>query len=186
MCDRRAAPTRIVGWLVAVTLTLGAVRGHAQGNTRRPAAAPYGGSAEGYRLVAAQAEYEAQRKNPLTAFALELVLPGMGNVYVGEREEALLEWFGLITGLLFLLDGRGVTCGRLSLAAACATSDAKTVVGIVLLSGSWLFGVTTAPLNASRANAALRARLGLDAPLSARLTPLFVAGGAGAGVSFAF
>lgn len=152
---------------------------------------PFGSSAEAWRLMNAQQEYEAKRKQPWAAFGLELALPGLGNLYVGEREEALLEWFGLLTGALFLLDGRGVTCGRLVIAAGCPTSEGKTIVGIVLVAGSWLFGVTTAPINAVRHNAALRARLGLDegrpAPTwSARPRLLALPGGAGAALHLTF
>jgi hypothetical protein len=175
-----------VAWLLAAALAVTVAR-----PVRADAAdtAPYGSSPEAWRLMAAQREYEAQKKNAWAAFGLELVLPGLGNVYVGEREEALLEWFGLLVGTLFLLDGRGVTCGSVFVGAGCPTSASKTGIGIVLITGSWLFGVTTAPLNAERNNAALRARLGLDAAgPSWSATPRLLAlpGGAGAGLHLTF
>lgn len=169
--------------IACVAVTLGAGPALADEPLR-----PFGSSPEAYRLMAAQQEYESKRKQPWAAFALELALPGLGNLYVGEREEALLEWFGLLTGALFVLDGTGVTCGRLVLLSSCPTSEGKTIAGIVLIAGSWLFGVTTAPLNAIRHNQALRARLGLDPPASWSLSPRLLAlpGGAGAGVDLTF
>ena len=154
------ATSMIRPWLGLVALVF------AVSAPRAAAAQPiFGDSEQARALVAAEAEYEAKKKNPWSALGFELLLPGAGNFYAGENEEALLTWTGLMLGGVFLADGYGLLCRTFSDDdARCKRRTFSLVQGWIFLVGSRLFGLTSAPTNVVRNNRALRARLGLDAP----------------------
>lgn len=139
---------------------------------------PYGGSAEAWRLINAHAEYEEKKKNPLLAFGLELVLPGLGNMYAGEQTEAVLTWTGFLIGATFLVSGYGYICEWTS-NESCSRNYFEIASGWMFLGGSWIFGLTSAPLNTHRNNRALRARLGLDDTISMAILPARIGDGHG-------
>lgn len=147
----------------------------------------FGDSEEARALAAAQAQYEAERKSPAGAFGLELLLPGLGNFYAGENEEAALTWTGLMLGAFFLADGHGLVCEALSgRDAECKRRTFSLVQGWIFLIGSRLFGLTSAPLHVSRNNRALRARLGLDTPISFGMNPWMVGEAGGLSLSLRY
>ena len=141
-------------------------------STNAPRPFVFGDSDAARDLWAAEAQYQAQRKNPLVAFGWEVLLPGMGNVYANETEEAVLTWTFLLMGGYFLADGYGLICETFqSSTAKCGHKTFFIVQGWVLVIGSRLFGLTSAPANVSRNNRALRASLGLDGPISLGIAP---------------
>ncbi len=146
--------------------------GNAGAPVPRPASSVFGDSDAARELWAAQAQYEAERKSPGWAFAWELLLPGAGNVYAEEKEEALLTWTGLAIGGFFLADGYGLFCQAFrSDSSTCTRKTFYIIQGWVFVIGSRLFGLSSAPTNVSRNNRALRSRLGLEGPVSFGMSP---------------
>jgi hypothetical protein len=154
--------------LIFATLVIGGIpstaRAETSSDTTDAAQTPLGGSPEAYQLWAAELEYEANKKNPWAAFGLELLLPGLGNVYAGETETASLTWSGLLIGAVWLLKGTGRLCRwTTSHDDQCSSNYVDTTMGWTFLVGSYLFGLTSAPRNVLLNNRALKTRLGLDA-----------------------
>lgn len=147
----------------------------------------FGGSEAAHELWAAQSQYEAKKKSAALSFALELAAPSLGNFYAGESEDAVLTLTGLMIGGFFLLDGYGVLCRTVqSDDSGCKRKTFSLVQGWLFLVGSRLFGLSSAPTNALRANRALRARLGLDEGATVSLAPFVARNEAGLGLQLLF
>ncbi|MDZ4696042.1 MAG: hypothetical protein SGI86_12915 [Deltaproteobacteria bacterium] len=153
--------------LLVSALALGGIptaRAQASSNASDTAQAPLGGSEEAYQLWVASLEYEEKKRDPWTAFGLELLLPGLGNHYAGEAQTAALTWTGLLIGTVWLLKGTGTFCRwTTSPDDQCTGNFVDTYMGWAFLVGSRLFGLTSAPENVLLNNRALKTRLGLDA-----------------------
>jgi len=141
-----------------------------------------GGSARGRELIRARADYEAQKKNPWAALAFEALLPGLGNHYAGELDDALLTWTGLLIGSAFWLKGTGTLCDWVADRQDCRPNDVEVIMGWTFLVGSRLFGLSGAPLNVVRNNRALRTRLGIPEDVRFGVVPMMTAQTLGAGV----
>ena len=146
-----------------------------------------GGSEAARELWAGQTEYERERKSPALGFALELALPSLGNFYARAPEEATLTLTGLLIGGFFLADGYGLLCEAVSRDdASCKHKTFSLVQGWIFLVGSRLYGLTSAPMNVSRYNRALRARLGLDSSSTMNVLPWLGADTAGLALALRF
>lgn len=163
----------LAAWALAAPLPArgadSADAGSAPAAAPAPLTVPFGG-APGWRLLEAQGRYDAEKKSPWRALGYEALVPGLGNIYAGEREDAVLTWSGMLVGLLFLVEGKAFACWSASSLQACGGDSTKLAIGSVFLVGSRLFGLAGAPLNVERTNRALRARLGLDGPLNLSLS----------------
>ena len=167
---------RLLMTVVFVAVSLAGAEAHAQSAPPRY----FGGSSdEAFRLAVAQQQYDKLKKSPLLAFGLEAIFPGLGNLYIGESEDAVLTWTGMLIGAFYLLDG--ATCS-----GTCPGSDTKVIAGLTFLIGSRVFGLTHAPISAHRNNNALRIRLGLDRPFEIGLAPLVHPRGGGLSLAFRF
>jgi len=105
----------------------------------------------GYDMQMREMRYHSESKSVALAVILDLVLPGVGNIYADAFLYSVVTWAGLIGGIYLMTAG------------IADDSGAMLTTGALLFPGAYIFGIVTAGMNASSYNADLRVQLGLQA-----------------------
>lgn len=110
-------------------------------------------------------QYRTMRKHVWLAILLDAVLPGAGNIYVGEIMYSVITWAGLVAGMTIMIQAIEETTTS-DFGTSSEPDNELLGLGLMLFLGSYIFGVVTAGMNAASHNAEVRASLGLHAAIT--------------------